>query len=271
MVTTAILELTPAPRDRVTAMATANSWVDILKLFGIIRGHLSGSLIAFETFTGLGMEVTVKQVTDASGPFSKPHALYALIEAVSYGDGGSVREAMETGLGEAFEQEIIDDAVFAESSQQADSLWRIREGLPEAQSAEADVIKHDISVPISKIAAFVAEGSQMATDIVPGCRVLPFGHMGDGNLHFNLLAPENLNHNQFLDYMHKVNRALHDLAVSMDGSFSAEHGIGKTKLNDMLRYRSEVEMEMMARIKLAFDPDNRMNPGKVVLGITSSM
>jgi FAD/FMN-containing dehydrogenase len=268
VITAAVLALTPAPKDRVTAMATADSWQDLLKLFAIMRSHLAGSLVAFETFTGLGMEITARHVDDVIDPFTEPAPLYALIETVCYGDDAAVREALETGLGEAFEQELVGDAVIAESGPQADNLWRIREGLPEAQSVESTVIKHDISVPISKIPAYVAEGSKIATEIVPGCRVLPFGHMGDGNLHFNLLGPENLDRDEFLAHMGKVNRALHDLAVGMGGSFSAEHGIGLAKRDDLIRYRSDVEIEMMTWIKSAFDPSNLMNPGKVIVSVS---
>ncbi len=267
VITAAVLALTPAPKDRVTAMATADSWQNLLKLFAIMRGPLAGSLVAFETFTSLGMEITTRHIDDAVDPFTEPAPLYALIETVCYGDDVAVRKALETGLSEAFEQELIGDAVIAESGQQADNLWRIREGLPEAQSVEGTVIKHDISVPISKIPAYVAEGSKIATEIISGCRVLPFGHMGDGNLHFNLLGPENLDREEFLAHMGKVNRALHDLAVGMGGSFSAEHGIGLVKRDDLIRYRSDVEIDLMTRIKSAFDPNNRMNPGKVIPSI----
>jgi D-lactate dehydrogenase (cytochrome) len=267
VITAAVLALTPAPKDRVTAMVTANSWQDLLKFFAIMRGHLAGSLVAFETFTSLGMEITTRHMDGIVDPFTEPAPLYALIETVCYGDAAAVREALESGLGEAFEQELVGDAVIAESGPQADNLWRIRECLPEAQLVEDTVIKHDISVPISKIPAYVADGSRIAMDIVPGCRVLPFGHMGDGNLHFNLLRPENLDRDKFLARMGKVNRALHDLAVGMGGSFSAEHGIGQAKLDDLIRYRSDVEIEMMTWIKSAFDPNNLMNPGKVIIPV----
>ncbi len=264
IITAAVLALTPAPKGRLTAMATADNWDDLLKLFGIINGRLTGSLIAFEVFTRLGMEITTRHIADAINPFKQMHAFYALIETVYYGNDSAVREALETGMGEALEQEIINDAVIAESARHADNLWRIREGLPEAQSVESGVIKHDISIPISKIPNFAKAGSKLAMEIIPGCRVLPFGHMGDGNIHFNLLAPENLDQEKFFTcYMGKVNRALHDLAVSMGGSFSAEHGIGQIKRGEMIRYRSDVEMDLMARIKSAFDPHNGMNPGKI--------
>ncbi len=267
VITAAVLALTPAPKGRMTAMATADSWQDLLKFFAIMRGRLAGSLVAFETFTELGMEITTRHVDGAVDPFTEPAPLYALIETVCYGDDAAVREALETGLGEAFEQELVGNAVIAESGPQADNLWLIRESLPEAQLVEATVIKHDISVPISKIPAYVAEGSKIAMEIIAGCRVLPFGHMGDGNLHFNLLGPENLDRNEFLARTGEVNRALHDIAVGMGGSFSAEHGIGQIKRDDLIRYRSGVEIEMMTWIKSAFDPDNLMNPGKVIVAV----
>jgi FAD/FMN-containing dehydrogenase len=264
VVTAAVLALVPAPKDRVTALATAASWEDLLTLFGIMNSQLAGSLVAFEVFTGLGMEVTKRHIAGVVDPFAEEHSFYALIEAVCYGNAATVRETIENGLGEAFEQGIVDDAVIAESSQQAEKLWLIREGLPEAQAIEATLIKHDISVPISKIPAFVKQGSDAAAAMIPGSRVMAFGHLGDGNLHFNLLAPDGLDRDQFLAHMARINRAMHDLAVAMGGSFSAEHGIGQAKRDDLARYRSDVEMDMMARIKSAFDPHNRMNPGKVI-------
>ncbi|MEK9722835.1 MAG: FAD-binding oxidoreductase [Rhodospirillaceae bacterium] len=264
IVTAAVLSMVPAPRDRVTAMAAAASWEDLLKLFGIMRGRLSGALVAFEAFTRLGMTVTVDHIDGAADPFADGHPLYALMEAASYDESSAVRDAVEAGLAEAFEAGLVADAVIAESGHQADNLWRIREGLPEAQSLEATVIKHDISVPISSVPAFVAQGGPLVAETIPGARLLPFGHMGDGNLHFNILQPDGMAKDDFLTYKKPVNRKLHDLALSMGGSFSAEHGIGLAKVGELAHYRSDVEMELMAKIKRAVDPANIMNPGKVI-------
>lgn len=264
VITGAVLGLAPAPGDRVCVMAATASWDDLLRLFRIIRKYLTGSLIAFEVFTGLGMELVKQHIANAVDPFTKPYAFYALIEAVCYGDKQSIRGNLEAGLEEALAQDVIADAVIAESGRQADGLWHIRECLPEAQLIEATVIKHDISVPISKIPAYVAEGSRIAGECVPGCRVLPFGHLGDGNLHFNLLSPANMPRETFLSFMESTNEALHGLAIEMGGSFSAEHGIGQAKTGDLRRHRSDVEMDMMIRIKSALDPKCLMNRGKVI-------
>jgi len=263
IITAAVLALTPEPRARFTAMATANNWLDLQKLYNIINARLSGAVVAFEVFPHLGMEITIRHINNTNSPFDQPYPFYALIEAVDYGDDAAIRGNLETALGEALEANIITDAVLAVSTQQADNLWRIRETLPQAQSLEADVIKHDISVPVSKIPQYAEQATDLAKETIPACRVLPFGHMGDGNLHFNLLMPEKLDREQYLAYYTEVNRVLHDLAVNMGGSFSAEHGVGLVKCEEMQRYRSTVEMNLMARVKSAIDPANGMNPGKI--------
>ncbi len=264
IITAAVLSLVPAPRDRVTAMATAESWDALLRLFRIMRVRLSGSLVAFEVFTDLGIKITVDHIEDAHDPFTDSHPLYALMEATCSDDEAAVREAVEAGLGEAFEDDIVTDAVLAESGQQAANLWKVREGLPEAQSIEATVIKHDVSVPISRVPEYVVKGGALVSEIIPGARLLPFGHMGDGNLHFNIMQPEDMERGAFLALKGAINRNLHDLAIAMGGTFSAEHGVGFNKVGDLAHYRSEVEMDLMARVKQAFDPTNIMNPGKVI-------
>ena len=264
IITAAVLSLVPKPRDRVTALAAAESWDGLLKLFMTLRSRLSSALIAFEVFTELGMKITVEHIHNVSDPFSKIYPLYALIEAVTYGEDAAINFAMEAGLSEALERGILFDAVLAESGAQADNLWSVREGLPEAQSIETLVIKHDISVPISKVPNFVIKGSAIMAEYIPGARLLPFGHMGDGNLHFNLLQPSEMTQEAFLGHKLEINRKLHDLAISMGGSFSAEHGIGLNKVKDLTRYRDDVEIDLMVNIKRAVDPMNIMNPGKVI-------
>ena len=264
IITAAVLSLVPAPRDRVTAMATAESWDALLRLFRMMRVRLSGSLVAFEVFTDLGLKITVDHIEDAYDPFKDSHPLYALMEAACYDDEVAVREAVEAGLAEAFEDGIVTDAVLAESSQQAANLWKVREGLPEAQSIEATVIKHDVSVPISRVPEYVLKGGALVSETIPGARLLPFGHLGDGNLHFNMLQPEDMERDAFLALRGDINRNLHDLAITMGGTFSAEHGVGLNKVGDLAHYRSDVEMDLMARVKKAFDPANIMNPGKVI-------
>ena len=264
VITAAVLSLVPMPLDRITALAATESWDGLLKLLMNKRSRLSSALIAFEVFTDLGMKITVEHIHNASDPFGKTYPLYALIEAATYGDDAAIHVAMEAGLSEALEKGILVDAVLAESGAQAENLWNVREGLPEAQSIETLVIKHDISVPISKVPNFVMKGSAIMAEYIPGARLLPFGHMGDGNLHFNLLQPSEMTREAFLGHKLEINRKLHDLAISMGGSFSAEHGIGLNKVKDLARYRDDVEIDLMVSIKRAFDPINIMNPGKVI-------
>lgn len=268
VITAAVLSLEPAPKGRITGMAATESWDDLLKLFRIMRRRLSGAMVAFEVFTELGMKITVEHIDYVRDPFANSHPLYALIEAVCYDNVSMVREAMEVGLGDAFESGVVLDAVLAESGLQAEKLWNVREGLPEAQSVEAAVIKHDISVPISRVPEYVKKGEFLVSKTIPGSRLLPFGHMGDGNLHFNILQPDGMSRELFLAYKSSINRKLHDLAVSMGGTFSAEHGIGMNKVGDLSHYRSDLEMNLMVRIKEVFDPTNIMNPGKIIASET---
>ena len=156
------------------------------------------------------------------------------------------------------------DAVFAENERQHSSLWRIREELPAAQSREGGSIKHDISVPVSKTVDFITEASKRVKELLPDIRPCPFGHIGDGNIHYNLTQPRDISKNEFMSYSSDLNRVVHDLVAEMDGSISAEHGIGLIKKSELNHYASPVKMKIMRSIKAALDPNNIMNPGKII-------
>jgi D-lactate dehydrogenase (cytochrome) len=186
------------------------------------------------------------------------------MEVTSPGAGEGISESLEALLADALEKGIAADAVIASSERQARELWRIREAVPEAQKLEGDSIKHDVSVPVSRIARFIARATVTVEKDLPGVRVLAFGHLGDGNIHFNLLQPTAMDRDDFLARWDRMNRLVHDVAVELDGSFSAEHGIGKLKRGDMERYKSAVELDLMRTLKSALDPKNIMNPGKIL-------
>ena len=162
------------------------------------------------------------------------------------------------------EAEEILDAVIATSGAQAVNLWKLRELIPEAQNHAGGVIRHDVSVPVSRVPEFLERARFAAEETITGVRVAPFGHIGDGNMHFNLVQPEGAERARFLDRTHDIETKVHDIATDLDGSFSAEHGIGQLKRDELVRYKQPVEREMMLRIKAAFDPKGLMNPGKVV-------
>jgi len=171
---------------------------------------------------------------------------------------------LEAVAGAATEQGLIDDAVIASSLSQSQQLWALREHISLAQAAEGLNIKHDISLPVSRIADFIAETDAMLQRDFPGCRMVTFGHLGDGNLHYNISAPEGQSHEAFLQQQDAINLRVHDNVHRYQGSISAEHGLGALKRDEIRRYKSETELNMMVAIKRALDPLNLMNPGKVI-------
>jgi D-lactate dehydrogenase (cytochrome) len=164
----------------------------------------------------------------------------------------------------AFEDGLVLDAALAQSEAQRADLWRIREAIVEAQKFEGGSIKHDIAVPVDKSPEFIRRAVAAVTAAMPGIRPLPFGHIGDGNIHFNLSQPPGLDTDAFLSHWAEMNRIVHDIVADLDGSISAEHGIGRLKREEITRYKSGVEIELMRKVKAALDPQGIMNPGKVV-------
>ena len=264
VITAAQLKLYPKPASSETVLAALPSVKAVLELFSRVRGTLGDELSAFELIPRRGLEFCLSHIPEVSDPFAEPHPWYALIELTTPRLGHDLRPPLEAVLGGAFEDEIVLDAVLAESGPQADGLWRIREGIPEAQKHEGGSIKHDVAVPVSAVADFMDEATKAVEAALPGVRVCPFGHVGDGNIHFNLSQPADMDKQAFLDRWEEMNRLVHDIAVSMGGTFSAEHGIGKLKKDELARYGSEVELDMMRKIKRALDPGRIMNPGKLI-------
>ena len=197
-------------------------------------------------------------------PFQEPHPYYAVIELSGPQPGTELRDILETVLGAALEDGLINDAVIATSEAQTAELWLVRETLHESQKFEGGSIKHDISVPLSRVPEFVERASEIVEKDTPGIRVVAFGHVGDGNIHFNLSQPIGADKAEFLGRWDHINRLVHDLACDMGGSFSAEHGVGKLKRKELKRHKPDIEMELMKRIKSAFDPRDIMNPGTLL-------
>jgi FAD/FMN-containing dehydrogenase len=175
-----------------------------------------------------------------------------------------LNELLEAALGDAFEVGLARDAVVAQSGAQAEALWALRENISEAQRIEGISIKHDIAVPVSRVPEFLARAGQALTARWPDTRIVAFGHIGDGNLHYNLSKADALENREFIARAPEINRVVHDLVDLLGGSISAEHGLGQLKREEITRYRSEVELEMMRALKRTFDPQGRMNPGKVI-------
>jgi D-lactate dehydrogenase (cytochrome) len=200
----------------------------------------------------------------ARAPLETAARWYVLME-VSTSDGeGSMRTAVENVIAGALDRGTVVDATVAQSVAQAAALWHLRETIPEAQTREGASIKHDVSVPIAAFAELVERGTAAVMNTVPGARPCIFGHLGDGNAHFNITQPSDMAANEFLKKWDEVNRQVHDIAHALGGSISAEHGLGRLKRDEVLRYKSGVEINLMRKMKRALDPNNIMNPGKVV-------
>ena len=270
VITAAVLKLFSRPGGRQTALCGLPTDKDTLALFGRAQAQAGDALTAFEYMSRPSVDLAAAHVPGVGIPLAEPHECYVLIDLTGPGfdddrdAGGALKETLESILAGALEDGVIADAVIAASESQAAALWQIREAVPEAQRAAGASIKHDISVPVSRVPEFLKRATQTVEAEMPGIRVMAFGHLGDGNIHFNLSPPEDMDADAFLGEWQRFNRLVHDLVHDLDGSFSAEHGIGTLKKDDLVRYKSAVELELMKALKQTLDPKGIMNPGKVL-------
>ncbi|WP_404381731.1 FAD-binding oxidoreductase [Caenispirillum salinarum] len=264
IITGAVLKLFPKPVEQQTALCALDDVADVTKVLSRARALSGDAVTAFELIGRFGMELADRHLDGVSDPFEAPHPWYVLVEFSSSRPDANLRGAFETFLESAFEEGIIADAVIAESLDQGKMFWRLREGLPEAQKHEGASIKHDVSVPVSRVPEFLDRATKAVTEAMPGIRPCPFGHVGDGNIHYNLTQPEGMDPKEYLGHWDAMNRIVHDIVVDMTGSISAEHGVGRLKVDEIVHYKQAEEIEMMRRIKKALDPKGIMNPGKVV-------
>jgi len=209
----------------------------------------------------IAIDFALRHISGAADPLAAPHPWYVLAEATAGTRGGQLRDAIETALADAIEAGVARDATLADSEARRGALWFLREAIVEAQRFEGGSIKHDISVPVSRVADFIAQASDAVEAHMPGIRPVAFGHAGDGNIHFNLTQPPGADAAAFLAQWEVFNRIVHDVALGFDGSISAEHGIGRFKREEMALIKSPPELDMMRRVKAALDPDGVMNPG----------
>lgn len=253
IITAAVLQLSPMPRHKVTAMLAVASPADALKVLTAARREIGETLNAFELMSGASVAMVVDHLGIAL-PTAEAQ-WYVLLEASSALSG--VRAGVELMLEQAFERGEAVDGVIAESERQEAELWNIRESITECESRAGRSVKHDVSVPISAIPAFLDQASEAVLQAWPAARLNAFGHVGDGNIHFNVIVPPDL------DGL-ALNRLVHDVVVRHGGSISAEHGIGQYRVSEMVRCRSVAEVGLALRVKRALDPHNLMNPGKVL-------
>ena len=264
IITAATLKLYPAPKSRQTSLVAMPNVDAALDVFVRLRAMAGHCLTAFEIINRQALELVERHVSDTVCKFEHEHPYYALVELSSPRQGDQLREIMENCLGASLEAGTASDALLAESDTQAEMFWRLRETIPEAQVLAGASVKHDISVPVSAIPSLVKNASEAVKEILPSVRIVAFGHMGDGNLHFNLSQPGNMDGEKFLEMWRTFNDAVHGIAVALDGSFSAEHGIGTLKRSDLAQYRSPAAVNLMRLLKSSIDPDDLMNPGKVI-------
>ena len=264
IVTAATLKLFPKPRQVETAFLAVPNPQAAVELLSQAREATGDRVVTFELILRLPLEFALRHIPDVRDPMATPYDCYVLFEIASSQIGNDMQGVMESTLSDAMEAGLVLDGVIAESGAQAADFWRLRETLPEAQKYEGVSIKHDIAVPVSKVADFMARATANVEKAVPGIRICAFGHVGDGNMHFNLAQPEGADGAAFKARQEEINRVVHDVVASMGGSISAEHGIGRLRKEELAHYGSDIGLDMMRRIKAVLDPDDLMNPGKVI-------
>ncbi len=263
IITAAVLKLFPPPRAVATAWLAIDSPNMAVQLLGELQESFGTALTACELVSDVSLDMVLTHIPGSQPPLTKS-PWYLLIELSAPDDESALTANLEAFLGKALEAGIASDAVIAQSHEQAAKLWALRENISEAQKREGFSIKHDISVPVSRIPEFIERAQAALDKAFPGIRIVAFGHVGDGNLHYNQSRSAATENAVFLASQPQVNRIVHDIVVELGGSISAEHGIGRLKRLELAHYRSAVEMDMMRAVKQAFDPRGIMNPGKIL-------
>jgi FAD/FMN-containing dehydrogenase len=258
-----VLRLVPRPRSVETAFAGVASAEAALELLGIAQERSGGDVTSFEIMTRRGIELVLEHAAGARDPLASPHDWYVLIELSSQQHQG-LRDVLEEILAQGMEQNLVKDATIADSLEQAKAFWRIREMFGEVQRHAGGSIKHDVSVPVAAVPAFIAEANAAVTALIPGARPLPFGHLGDGNIHYNVTQPAGADKDGFLKRWDEVNAVVFAVVKKYGGSISAEHGIGVMKRDLLPSVKDPVALDLMRRLKALLDPKNILNPGKVL-------
>jgi FAD/FMN-containing dehydrogenase len=264
VITAATLKLYPAIRSIATAFVAVESVQAAVELLSRLRNHSGDSISSFELIPRLAVDLTVQHVRPAVDPLPGRYDWYVLCELTSARADEPLDSILEEVLAEAHTAGQVQDAAIAQSGREADSFWFVRENIPRAQRLDGASLKHDISVPVAALPQFVKQAAAWLSAQVPEGRLIAYGHVGDGNLHFNLNQDPLVAAETFLARGDEVKRAIHDLVQQFGGSFSAEHGIGQLKVEELERYAPPVELELMRAIKQVFDPNGIMNPGKVL-------
>jgi FAD/FMN-containing dehydrogenase len=263
IITAAVLQLAPRPTHIEVALCAVESAAAALDLLGRFQRYDASALQAFEYMSGTSMGLVLALIEGTSLPLGAAAAHYVLVELASARPGAGLREGLEAVLEAALADGVVADAVVAESHAQRAAIWRLREEHAEAQKRAGASVKNDVSVPVASVPALIEQAGEAVQALIPGIRIAPFGHLGDGNIHFNLVQPEGADGGAFLTRAHELMGAVNEVVRRLEGSFSAEHGIGRLKTDMLADWRGGAELEMMRRIKAALDPAGLMNPGKM--------
>ncbi len=264
VITAATCKLFPQARRIVTAWVATPSPGSAIRTFAAARDQLGDDLTAFEFANQLTLDLVLRNIPGSRAPFAQPSPWHLLIEVSTPRDDPGLEVQVEQFLGRMQEAGLVSDGIVAASGVQRDALWRLRHSMSEAQKKEGASIKHDVSVPVAAMEQFLELATALAGQLVPGVRVVAFGHLGDGNVHFNLTQPPGSDGAAFLARWDEISHQIHEVAVGLGGSFSAEHGIGALKIAELAHWRGGVPLEVMRSLKKALDPLDIMNPGKLL-------
>lgn len=264
IITGAVLKMVPRPRGKQVAYVGLASPAAALQLFEKASQRCGSALTGFELMPRIGIEFTTRHIAGVRDPLASIHPWYALVDISTSDSAETAETMMHELLAEAFEAGLVSDAAIASSIAQQDAFWHLRESMSDAQKPEGGSIKHDVSVPVSRIPAFLKEADAAVHALMPDARICAFGHLGDGNIHYNISQPIGADKAAFIARWREVNAVVHAVVHKHTGSISAEHGVGQLKRDELAASRPAIETELMRRIKQAFDPAGIMNPGKVI-------
>ncbi|TAM04493.1 MAG: FAD-binding oxidoreductase [Pusillimonas sp.] len=261
VITAATLKLFPLPTEKVTVLAAVERLEDALTCFNTLQAKFAAELAVCELMSHASISLAANNIPSVQMPFAEAHPWMLLLE---WEADEAIGDRVEAALADLIEAEVVRDAIVGASLSDSQRLWHLREAVVEAERAEQGSAKHDIAIPISAIPRFVQEAEPALKAMMAGVRLQVFGHLGDGNLHFNLIRPATMSKAQFFAEVAPLTERIHESVIRADGTISAEHGIGQSKVDDLERFRGGTETALMARIKNALDPQGIMNPGKVV-------
>lgn len=264
LITGAVLKLFPKPTSVETAFVAVASPQAAIETLGAAQSVFGQDVTTFELLPRIALDFVSQHAAGTKDPFTNEYPWYVLIEIASALPDLNLKSRLEHFLEKNLNEAHVLDGTIAQSGDQRLALWRLREAIPEAQKPEGGSIKHDISVPISSIPQFLEKADAAVSSYLPGIRPVPFGHLGDGNIHYNLTQPTDMARDTYLARWDEVNSIVHDIVSDFDGSVSAEHGIGRMKVSELERYKDPVALDLMRQLKRTFDPHNILNPGKVV-------